>query len=648
MADRMLVVDGARYLLVSPRALVSSNDRAIAERIVATIWQSHDGPRVLRRALGELLGAAEGLSDAEVQRVAVAAIASGRMRMVRTQPERRRLDEPSIRPLIDPDRPVPSGPLDPPRPIEPERPPPPVEPPVVSPPEPARTFVAFELVDQDGAAVEADFVCEESGRRHEGVTDGTVVRFDDVVDGSNAEVGLDNFQLLQSPRPGPATFEPADGDVIVPVDDETAQATIPAGTTTRIVVELSKATVFTLGSYSLDHEVFVPTMLTFDEERNEGISGFGVLAQILDYARENPERTIVVVGHTDTSGSQSHNLALSRRRAEQLRSLLAADMEAWIDGCMADGEPADFGAHMRWAAQRFGVDCDPGAGEPPSADTLSSFRDHASQALGIAVSSDAPIGRDDWKSCYGLLDIALAEELDLDLAELGELRGALRFADTPTIAAGEHWPIEGAGKDGQKNATNRRTEVAFLVPEEVPTDAGGPPGAGLYAEQARIVLDYIEPEPRAVLPISLQSTDGHMVPLAGFKVVSDTGRVRFGRLDPEGHARLIDITAGDFTAYYPDHSDIEAKVWAIRLHEAIAAGDAEAVVPAVSRDVEAVHEMFEAYTNLFGANGSSDVASQARAAVAGSLHEETVDYLLALAGEVDEIDYVLHFGQQSA
>jgi outer membrane protein OmpA-like peptidoglycan-associated protein len=48
------------------------------------------------------------------------------------------------------------------------------------------------------------------------------------------------------------------------------------------------------------------------------------LEQVADVLLENSERTLTIEGHTDARGSDAHNIALSQRRADAVRSALVA------------------------------------------------------------------------------------------------------------------------------------------------------------------------------------------------------------------------------------------------------------------------------------------------------------------------------------
>jgi len=52
---------------------------------------------------------------------------------------------------------------------------------------------------------------------------------------------------------------------------------------------------------------------------------YTTLASLADYLLENPERQVLLVGHTDFEGSLSGNVALSRKRAEAVRRALTGE-----------------------------------------------------------------------------------------------------------------------------------------------------------------------------------------------------------------------------------------------------------------------------------------------------------------------------------
>lgn len=78
--------------------------------------------------------------------------------------------------------------------------------------------------------------------------------------------------------------------------------------------------------------------LTFDTGASS-LSGtvYDSLTALRDFLSENPDRRIVLVGHTDAQGALDTNIALSRDRATAVRQFLISEMGAPPDRIAAEG-----------------------------------------------------------------------------------------------------------------------------------------------------------------------------------------------------------------------------------------------------------------------------------------------------------------------
>lgn len=528
-----------------------------------------------------------------------------------------------------PSVPRPVGPTPPvPRPADPSTVP-------VAPAEPAGAFVGFVVADQDGLAVRGRYQFDLDGAVQDGDLGHEIVRKEPVSTGAHASVTLWPIGYISPTRPGPPSAVEAQGDHVVDVASEVGPFPLDVGKTTRIVVRVPKATVFTLPAYALDLEVFRPGWLWFDAIASVGVSGLGCLAQMLAYAREHPARHVLVVGHTDTSGSKSHNRGVAERRAIHLAALLRADMEGWVASCEQHAELPDFAAHVQWAARRFGWPCEGGIvaeSSPAFREATALWRERAADVAGIHVDPEAPVGADDWRIAYALLDVALAEELDLDFAALASLRTGLRWCAPAIVGAGELWPRELVGKNGTKSAVNRRTEVMFATVAEVPGGAGDPAGESLYGDDAWLWLDHVDPELRAALPLGLVSNDGYAVPATPFKIASEHGRVRHGSLGPQGETVVEDVAAGAFRVYWTAPDDVTAKIWAQRCETALRAQDAPLLRRFLGHAPALVQAVAVVWAERFAGGHPEALAAAIRSVVPGGDDAPALDFLLDGAG----------------
>lgn len=64
---------------------------------------------------------------------------------------------------------------------------------------------------------------------------------------------------------------------------------------------------------------------------------FATLGELADWLRENPQQTVMLVGHTDASGGLAANLSLSKLRAQSVRQRLLTEFNIPAAQVQADG-----------------------------------------------------------------------------------------------------------------------------------------------------------------------------------------------------------------------------------------------------------------------------------------------------------------------
>jgi hypothetical protein len=210
-----------------------------------------------------------------------------------------------------------------------------------------------------------------------------------------------------------------------------------------------------------------------DKPEQDRITGISVLATCLKHAQEHAREQLLITGHADTKGGSDYNIALSKRRADNVLFALIGDKEGWAKLSLDHHQVEDAQAILKWIDVRFAFGTDPGPidnanGEKTKA-AIKTFkkRYNADFKKNIPVDGSS-VGLEGWRAFFDMYMLALKQILETDDAGLDSLRGSLTFMDgaNKTVGCGETHPIESAEKDEFRSATNRRVELLFFDSED--------------------------------------------------------------------------------------------------------------------------------------------------------------------------------------
>ncbi len=305
--------------------------------------------------------------------------------------------------------------------------------------------------------------------------------------------------------------------------------------------------------FETDRALLLPRQLVATGDAGaDRLAGLAALRAVLVHAARHPERVLLAAGHTDTAGRRAYNLGLAAARAEGAHLFLSGQREAWAAHCQARYEVADVQEVLAWVADTFGWETDPGPIDGQWGERSRAARDalrarlNAERGAGLAQGTKQSAA--DWAQVYDLYDEALAALLSEAPAALARRKQALRWASPPVLACGEAWPVDAPGVDGRASARNRRVELLFLAPDEVPALPGDPPGAPLYGEGTppRRYVGLELPALRGEVHLALRGDLG-IGPLARRPYVLELpdGPVE-GETDDEGLLRHRDLPPGDY------------------------------------------------------------------------------------------------------
>ncbi len=296
----------------------------------------------------------------------------------------------------------------------------------------------------------------------------------------------------------------------------------------------------------------------------EQVGGLGAVRAALELLERMAHKRLLVAGHTDTTGGDAHNLELSRARAESVLAVLTGDRDGWAAHAQERFVMADLQRVLRWVARTFDWDTDPGPvdGEfgPRTRGARDRFRERFNAERGGALKRHVKQSEADWRAAFDLYDEALAGRLGLDSTGLAAARARVQRIGEGAVGCGEAWPLEAVDVDGFESRANRRVDLLFFDPHDVPDlacHAGGgcdPAACPIYAggryaiERLPVDLDdFVDPDAPFELWARLLDREG-AAPLTGvaWRVDLGGGRVEAGVTDAEGELRVSDVPVGHF------------------------------------------------------------------------------------------------------
>ena len=204
------------------------------------------------------------------------------------------------------------------------------------------------------------------------------------------------------------------------------------------------------------------------------ITGITVTQAIYLYLQENPDKKIIIAGHTDTTGSPRYNFELSKYRALSVMYLLLGDKQKWAINSNEKHKVEDYQQILTHYAKLWGWNCDPGGIDnihgPKTDEAVKNFQTTYNAEFNQNIGVDGRVGLQTWGAIYDCYVKELADRMGTDQNSLGEYRKNVKFVsdDYKILACGESYPIEEKNKDNYRSQINRRVEVIFFDPGEEP------------------------------------------------------------------------------------------------------------------------------------------------------------------------------------
>ncbi len=202
------------------------------------------------------------------------------------------------------------------------------------------------------------------------------------------------------------------------------------------------------------------------------ITAITILAAAYDQAKRNPAQLLLDAGHTDTTGAPSYNLGLSVQRADSVLHALLGNRSGWVSVAKAKHKVEDYQQIVKWAAWTYGWDCDPGGIDnvegPKTKAAVKSFQQNYNTTFSASIAEDGTVGDQTWGAFFDVFMDTLKSSMKVDDTEMAAARAALKFLDPQRVGCGENFPIEQPRKLHYRSKINRRVELLFFDPDQVP------------------------------------------------------------------------------------------------------------------------------------------------------------------------------------
>jgi hypothetical protein len=145
------------------------------------------------------------------------------------------------------------------------------------------------------------------------------------------------------------------------------------------------------------------------------VGGILVLAATYRFLARNPQFKLLIAGHTDTSGDDSFNFALSVKRAKNVLFLLQGERSQWVHSAIDHSQVEDQKRILRHVERTRAFGCDPGEVDNVSDHALSTavarFQASFNARFQASLAVDGTVGKETWGAFFDLYMDDLAEVL---------------------------------------------------------------------------------------------------------------------------------------------------------------------------------------------------------------------------------------------
>ncbi|MEX1365582.1 MAG: hypothetical protein AB1Z98_20810 [Nannocystaceae bacterium] len=271
-----------------------------------------------------------------------------------------------------------------------------------------------------------------------------------------------------------------------------------------------------------------------------------VAAALAHIATASPRPLALVVGHTDTTGSDETNDRLSTARATSVDLLLRGDRSGWAAHAQQHHADEDVQRILQWAAVRQGWACDPGPIDGIIGPATRAARRAFREGYNLEMAGSLPLHADTSAADFGAIFELYTQELAVLLSDLGDpaaLWPVVRSRSLGIVGCGERWPVQAVDVDGYACDDNRRVEILLFDLDDLPDLSHDVPGFDLYGS-SRYRFETVPARPRIRLArVQLRDVHGTPQPSTEYAVTGVQG-AHAGTTDALGFTEPFLATEG--------------------------------------------------------------------------------------------------------
>lgn len=260
--------------------------------------------------------------------------------------------------------------------------------------------------------------------------------------------------------------------------DKLVPLSMATGQHHRVVIHHFKVAMVELEDLHFHHDSAVlmpdhdPADAT-DAKSGADLTALSVLRACYLYAKDNPKKKVVCLGHTDRSGNDAYNIELSALRAKNVWAVMMGKQDEWTAVCKKKHVASDYQLILKWLANvRYWLDCDPGKIDGihgnQTSNALRAFKKHYNKDYGGSLADSGAVDKATWDAFFEMYMVGLAGVMQVDEGGLDPYRQSFDWLSPGWDGCGEAHPKTPSTVANYRSPVDRRVEVLFFEPGEEP------------------------------------------------------------------------------------------------------------------------------------------------------------------------------------